>query len=1260
MATYIPGVQDYIPQLETFTPDYKFLSDVLQTRQDRYDTNYNQINNLYGKVVYADLSRQDTKDKRDQYAELLAPRLHQVSGLDLSLQQNVDSAKALFKPFYDDDLVVKDLVNTYTYRDQLKQAEYYKKSHDKELRDKYWDDGVKYLNYQMDDFMNASPEEALQMNAPQYVNDPDLYEKGIKVLQDLDMHIEGTTLEGDWVIKQKDGSLLTRQFVKFDEETGDPIYINPAAEAIKRELMDDPEVLDGYYVKGYNKQREYTDGKIQQGYTKDQAQSEWANNIINGLSIKEKKDFENLEKITQKTAVQAESWEEYKKQYGIIKGSDQDNQYQKTLFEYSLLENTRQKDKARLIENSKPIEGTDDLLNRAYNMLMANGMQDDMVAAASTYSNLSAERTMEANPFRVKYHDYIYKTKLKALDYSYKLDYLGHETEAKDWLNRRKAVYEAEADGEQSIQGLDFLSGVTVTQEDGTELYTTNEDGELVADAQWIQSNNEGVGDYVKDIQTDKANIVNNYLQLKTASLGGNVTDVNVNGKKMSLNKAYEYLLDPKNSDELDEMFNEVHDEIITGEWNKSFPALGDIDDGVTLINLQTALTQTRKKQNHLEEGMDIMKELYPKYWKEMLNTEWADAEQKNIVNKGPSLFQSSAIADYMAKGLTFNEAKQALEDNKEGLVATLVENYDMTREEAFQYLSSNEPIVPTGDLTFNGVPITDFDNLNEEAGTVEYMVDDDFPVVVKVTPDEIKDYKEKKKAASVVNRSVVTTKAVPYKGGSQVHGTSGKYKNIALRETKGTRASNAEDLYLEVQKEELGTRMLSKDDYFNLYKTMLQDEVNHMNNLMVKHNAAVDSYVDETGRIPSYRDFPLRWDSYDLANSKYYDLTYGKSWYKGMIDVSGQSGYNETPEQLGIDDKHSIRAGGQSEAQKQRIRNDASAKVYYPENMKFSMVDDATLRAMSDKVYDQQVGNLNDYLNHMGAGTEGGPDLINIKAWMQGRDQTGMGVTDFSTYNVNYDHQTKDPAAVDQIRNIYDALSLPSSEGVVIKFGDARTNFSPADDGNDASAAVVMNLLKGELQTKYGKNDDRAARPTFQIAYAETLGGKEAKGNYAGYVIQFGENFADRLKATSEDPANNLFEKGEWKDNSLTIFVPKNHDNNPYKSENQKFSNVATTVLKEGEYGKNIPGSGGYRIYKDPASNAWMRQIWTEGYDPKTGNMVKDQMIPPQIITIDQKQIEINQLDGYASVLEKQLADILYQNMASMKNHKKSVGAKN
>ena len=52
MATYLKGVTDYIPALEPFKPDYKFLSDVLSVRQDRYDSNYKELNDLWFKTSF--------------------------------------------------------------------------------------------------------------------------------------------------------------------------------------------------------------------------------------------------------------------------------------------------------------------------------------------------------------------------------------------------------------------------------------------------------------------------------------------------------------------------------------------------------------------------------------------------------------------------------------------------------------------------------------------------------------------------------------------------------------------------------------------------------------------------------------------------------------------------------------------------------------------------------------------------------------------------------------------------------------------------------------------------------------------------------------------------------------------------------------------------------------------------------------------------------------------------------------------------------
>ena len=152
MATYIPGVQGYYPEFEPFVPDYKFLSGVLDQRTDRYNTNYKALNDLYSKVVYADLTRDDSIQMRDQYANLLAPKLEQVASMDLSIQQNADSAKALFQPFYDNDLIVKDLVATQQYKKELGYANSLLESSDKKTREQYWQTGVEAMEYQMQDF----------------------------------------------------------------------------------------------------------------------------------------------------------------------------------------------------------------------------------------------------------------------------------------------------------------------------------------------------------------------------------------------------------------------------------------------------------------------------------------------------------------------------------------------------------------------------------------------------------------------------------------------------------------------------------------------------------------------------------------------------------------------------------------------------------------------------------------------------------------------------------------------------------------------------------------------------------------------------------------------------------------------------------------------------------------------------------------------------------------------------------------------------
>ena len=99
MAIYVPGAPQYFPEYKPFTPDFKFIADVLERRSDKYITNFNALNKQYNQVVYGDLSREDTNAARERFVNALGPKLEVVSGMDLSLAENVNAAKGLFDPF---------------------------------------------------------------------------------------------------------------------------------------------------------------------------------------------------------------------------------------------------------------------------------------------------------------------------------------------------------------------------------------------------------------------------------------------------------------------------------------------------------------------------------------------------------------------------------------------------------------------------------------------------------------------------------------------------------------------------------------------------------------------------------------------------------------------------------------------------------------------------------------------------------------------------------------------------------------------------------------------------------------------------------------------------------------------------------------------------------------------------------------------------------------------------------------------------------
>lgn len=137
MASYIQGLTDYIPKAEPYKPNFDFLNTVLATRQARYDSALNQLSGAYGSIVYADLTRDDNREARDNFLKNSEKAIQQITSLDLSDPANVQLAQQVFQPFVDDKKMQYDIMFTKAKRQGENEAEAYRIAGDPETQAKW-------------------------------------------------------------------------------------------------------------------------------------------------------------------------------------------------------------------------------------------------------------------------------------------------------------------------------------------------------------------------------------------------------------------------------------------------------------------------------------------------------------------------------------------------------------------------------------------------------------------------------------------------------------------------------------------------------------------------------------------------------------------------------------------------------------------------------------------------------------------------------------------------------------------------------------------------------------------------------------------------------------------------------------------------------------------------------------------------------------------------------------------------------------------
>jgi hypothetical protein len=210
MATYLQGVTDYIPDYQPFQPDLNFYGNLLQTKQSQYDTNWQSLNNLYGQLYGADLTHDKNIEKKDELLKHIDFNLKRVSGLDLSLEQNVTQATQVFKPFYEDRYLMKDMAWTKNWKNTYGSSNALKNSQDPKQRSQWWGTGVQGLELRRQMFKDATLDETLNMGNATYTPYVNVNKEYMDLAKKYDIGAVQTVPDqsGLYLIKKKNGDLI--------------------------------------------------------------------------------------------------------------------------------------------------------------------------------------------------------------------------------------------------------------------------------------------------------------------------------------------------------------------------------------------------------------------------------------------------------------------------------------------------------------------------------------------------------------------------------------------------------------------------------------------------------------------------------------------------------------------------------------------------------------------------------------------------------------------------------------------------------------------------------------------------------------------------------------------------------------------------------------------------------------------------------------------------------------------------------------------
>lgn len=214
MSTYVPNLTDVFPEPSLYRPDFNFFSQMLQRKQMQYDEGVSRAMSAREMIRNAPLSDFANVKVRDEYLKSADGALKNIASADFSLPQNVSAAMNIYKPFWEDKMLLQDMSDTKWYQGEMAKLMSWKDSPDDKVRSKFNGIAMAYLNNGLDALRNANrnPEAYAKVEKRQAVPFTNIEEYLTEQATKGKMTIKYDDPNGPYLVENENGQRSKKQY----------------------------------------------------------------------------------------------------------------------------------------------------------------------------------------------------------------------------------------------------------------------------------------------------------------------------------------------------------------------------------------------------------------------------------------------------------------------------------------------------------------------------------------------------------------------------------------------------------------------------------------------------------------------------------------------------------------------------------------------------------------------------------------------------------------------------------------------------------------------------------------------------------------------------------------------------------------------------------------------------------------------------------------------------------------------------------------